>query len=187
MIGIINPAHRVNREQQGSREIHRILIHAIARERIHQVRQVLLEQAEQGRMEERERMIDHTKIHPRMTALEFLATRAAAQLSHHLRVELQGLLTEAEAVVQALQPQAPPALDKRKEKRIIHLHQAHETKTISKVEQIGKVVFRKCRCLLGTCVFFVMSNNRKLEKQLITFLVNFVVDKRIQVFVVPIK
>jgi hypothetical protein len=137
---MVSQEHRVNREQQGNLEIHRTQTHAIVPERIHQVRRELPEQVEQGRMEQQEQLIVHARIHPRMTVLEFLAIQAAVPRAHRLREELQGRPTEIEAVVPVIQQQEPPALGKQKEKRIIHLHQARETRTINKVEQIGKRV-----------------------------------------------
>jgi hypothetical protein len=151
---MVSLERRVNRKQRGNLEIHRIQTHAIVPEQIHQVQQVLLEQVEQGRMEQQEQLIAHARIHPRMTALEFQAIPAAVPRAHRLRAELQGRPTEIEAVVPVIQQQEPPALGKQKEKRIIHLHQARETRTINKVEQMVRG-FRKCRCLVGTCIFFI--------------------------------
>jgi hypothetical protein len=131
-------------------------------EQIHQEQRVLPERVDQEATEPREQRIAHFRTRLHMIAPELLVTRAAVPLALHQQVEELDPPMEMEAVVLAmfrvLPRQAQQEQVKQKEKKIILLHLAHETRTINKVEQIGKVVFWKCRCVVPHLYFFIMPS-----------------------------
>jgi hypothetical protein len=162
VIGIINQARQVNREQPGNLATLRTLTRVIVLEQIHQAplelpervrqeRQVLaerihqeqqgpLEQADQEATEPLEQLIVHLRTRPHMIAQELLVTRAAVPLAHHQPVEELDLRMEMEVVAPAMLRVLPLQVQqehgKQKEKRIILLHRAHETRMTNKLSKL---------------------------------------------------